>query len=44
MIIVAAKAANMKSLGVGPEYRQLGADYESLTLQSEVDWNIILQG
>lgn len=42
--IVAAKAANMKSLGVGPEYRQLGADYESLTLQSEVDWNIILQG
>jgi beta-phosphoglucomutase len=42
--IVAAKAANMKSLGVGPEYRQLGADYESLTLQSEVDWNKILQG
>jgi beta-phosphoglucomutase len=41
--IVAARAANMKSLGVGPEYRQLGADYESLTLQSEVDWNIILQ-
>jgi beta-phosphoglucomutase len=42
--IVAAKAANMKSLGVGPEYRQLGADFESLTLQSEVDWNKILQG
>jgi beta-phosphoglucomutase len=42
--IVAAKAANMKSLSVGPEYKQLGADYESLTLQSEVDWNTLLQG
>jgi beta-phosphoglucomutase len=42
--IVAAKAANMKSLGVGPEYKQLGADYKSLTLQSEVDWNTLLQG
>jgi beta-phosphoglucomutase len=42
--IVAAKAANMKSLGVGPEYKQLGADYQSLTLQSEVDWNTLLQG
>jgi beta-phosphoglucomutase len=42
--IAAAKAANMKSLGVGPEYKQLGADYESLTLQSEVDWNTLLQG
>lgn len=41
--IVAAKAAGMKSLAVGPEYRQLQADYESLTLQSEVDWNMILQ-
>lgn len=41
--IVAAKSANMKTLGVGPEYRELGADYQSYTLQSEVDWNIILQ-
>lgn len=40
--IVAAKAAGMKSLGVGPEYRQLGADYESFSLQGEVDWNNIL--
>lgn len=40
--IVAAKAAKMKTLGVGPEYKQLGADYESLTLQSQVDWNEIL--
>jgi beta-phosphoglucomutase len=41
--IIAAKAAHMKSLGVGPEYKQLGADYESLTLQSEVDWKKLLQ-
>jgi beta-phosphoglucomutase len=41
--IIAAKAAHMKSLGVGPEYKQLGADYESLTLQSEADWKEILQ-
>lgn len=40
--IQAARAANMKSLGVGPEYRQLGADYESLTLLSDVDWNQLL--
>jgi len=40
--IIAAKAANMRTLGVGPEHRQLGADYASLTLQSEVDWNEIL--
>jgi len=42
--ILAAKAADMKCLGVGPDYKQLGADYESLTLQSEVDWHTILQG
>lgn len=42
--IVAAKAAKMRSLGVGPEYKQLGADYEALTLQSDVNWNLILQG
>lgn len=41
--IVAAKAAKMTSLGVGPEYKLLGADYASLTLQSEVNWNNILQ-
>jgi beta-phosphoglucomutase len=41
--VIAAKAANMKCLGVGPEYKLLGADYEALTLQSEVVWNIILQ-
>ncbi|MFT4144760.1 MAG: beta-phosphoglucomutase [Mobilitalea sp.] len=41
--IVAAKAANMKSLGVGPEHLELGADYESYTLQSNVEWDYILQ-
>lgn len=41
--IIAAKSANMMTLGVGPEYKQLGADYASLTLQSEVDWNEILK-
>lgn len=41
--IVAAKAANMKSLGVGPEHQELGADYESYTLQSNVEWDYILQ-
>ncbi len=41
--IVAAKAANMKSLAVGPEYKLLGADYQSLTLLSEVDWEVLLQ-
>ncbi len=40
--IAAARAAGMKSLGVGPEYRQLGADYEALSLQSDVDWDMIL--
>lgn len=41
--IVAAKAANMKSLGVGPEHKELGGDYESYTLQSNVEWDYILE-
>lgn len=41
--IIAAKAGHMKSLAVGPEYKLLGADYESLTLQSDVDWDKILK-
>lgn len=40
--IVAAKAANMLSLGVGPEYDQLGADYEALSLLHDIDWESIL--
>ncbi|MDF2589188.1 MAG: beta-phosphoglucomutase [Anaerocolumna sp.] len=41
--IVAAKAANMKSLGVGPEYKLLRADYSFADLESDIDWNFILQ-
>lgn len=40
--IIAAKAANMCSLGVGPEYEQLGADYKGKNLQCEIDWDSIL--
>lgn len=40
--IVAAKAAGMKALGVGPERFLLHADYVSETLLSETDWNILL--
>lgn len=40
--IVAARACHMRSLGVGPEHEQLGADYNSLTMQSNVDWNELL--
>lgn len=40
--IIAAKAANMRSLGVGPEYDQLGADYIAENLQSKIDWDFIL--
>jgi beta-phosphoglucomutase len=40
--IIAAKAAQMRSLGVGPYYKTLGADYQSETLLSEVNWNDIL--
>lgn len=41
--IVAAKAGHMKSFGVGPEHLELGADYNALTMQSNVDWDIILK-
>ncbi len=41
--VIAAKAASMKTLAVGPEYRLLGADYESYSLHGEVDWDSILQ-
>lgn len=39
--IVAAKKAGMKSLGVGPYYQTLGADYEARTLANEIDWRKI---
>jgi len=41
--IVAARAGHMKSLGVGPEHALLGADYDALTMQSNVDWNELLK-
>lgn len=41
--IVAAKAAGMKSLAVGPERKMLEADYDSETLLSETDWNTMLE-
>jgi len=41
--IVAARAGHMKSLGIGPEHSQLGADYDALTMQSNVDWSELLK-
>ncbi len=40
--ITAAKAAAMKSLGVGPYYTSLGADYAARTLTANIDWEAIL--
>ena len=40
--IVAAGAAGMKSLGVGPYYHSLGADYEATGLDDEIEWDRIL--
>ena len=41
--IQAARAGGMKSLGVGPYFNILGADYAAQKL-SEVDWDLILEG
>lgn len=41
--IVAAKAAGMKSLGVGPYYRNLGATYEATGLDADIPWATILR-
>jgi len=40
--IIGAKAAHIRTLGVGPEYRQLRADFEAVNLQAEIDWQAIL--
>lgn len=40
--IIAAKAAGMRSLAVGPEYQELGADYCSKTLLTVEDWSKVL--
>lgn len=41
--IVAAKAAHMRSFAVGTEHEKLGADYDSLTMESNVNWNELLK-
>lgn len=41
--IVAAKAAGMKSLGVGPYYQSLGATYEATGLDTDIPWQTIIQ-
>jgi beta-phosphoglucomutase len=40
--IVAAKAAGMRSIGVGPEYQGLGANYAIPGFQSDIDWDSLL--
>lgn len=40
--IVAAKAAGMKSLGVGPYYESLGASYQKRGLDVDIDWEQLL--
>ncbi|MDF2484128.1 MAG: beta-phosphoglucomutase [Herbinix sp.] len=41
--VVAAKAAGMRSLGVGPEYKELEADYEALNFNSNIHWDNLLK-
>ena len=41
--IVAAKAAGMKSLGVGPYYQSLSATYEAIGLDTYIPWETILR-
>ncbi|MDO5572759.1 MAG: beta-phosphoglucomutase [bacterium] len=41
--IEAAKAAGMKSLGVGPYYQSLGATYEATGLDAPIVWEELLQ-
>lgn len=40
--IQAAKACGMPCVGVGPLHEQLGADYHAIGLNSELDWEKIL--
>jgi beta-phosphoglucomutase len=40
--IIAAKVANMKTIGVGSGNKELDADYHSMTLLSHVNWDEIL--
>lgn len=41
--IQAAKAGNMKSLGVGPYYKELGADVCARSLEEEINWDELLE-
>ncbi len=41
--IAAGKAIHMKTLGVGPEYTQLFADFEAFGLAADIDWIGILE-
>lgn len=41
--VEAAKATNMRTLGVGPDHKSLKSDYHSRTLLSDVDWDRILK-
>lgn len=41
--IVAAKRGGMESLGVGPYYETLGADYQVRSLAEQIDWNHIME-
>lgn len=41
--VVAGKAAHMKVLGIGTEYKQLRADYEAPDLGAEINWEVILE-
>ncbi len=40
--VVAAKSAGMKSLGVGPYFMSLEADYQARSLKENIDWDNIL--
>lgn len=40
--VVAAKSAGMKSLGVGPYFSSLEADYQFHSLKENIDWDNIL--
>lgn len=40
--VIAAKAAGMRALGVGPERSLLKADYQSETLLSDTNWDMML--
>ncbi len=40
--VQAAKAAGMKTLGVGPYYLSLGADYKAENLTASINWESVL--